>query len=94
MISNGIRLFNYYESVWNTGSQYFKINRKISYHMKLYSVTELTRLKDELSEEETLKLISMITELKEIRKKLLPEEINIQKKDIDYKKMKDELIKI
>jgi len=81
MIGNGIRLFNYYESVWNTGSQYFKINRKIAYHMKLYTVTELTRLKDDLSEEELNKLISMITELKEIKKKLLPEETTIQKKD-------------
>ena len=89
MIDNGIRIFNYYESVWNTGAQYFKINKKISYHMKFYCVTKLTNLKDELNEEETKKLISMINHLKELKKILSKDDINISKDEYNkfYKKI-------
>ena len=79
MFDNGIRIFNYYESVWNTGTQYFKINKKISYHMKLYCATKLTNLRDQLNEDEKNKLISMINQLKEIKKGLTKDEINISK---------------
>ena len=89
MIDNGIRIFNYYESVWNTGAQYFKINKKISYHMKFYCVTKLTNLKDQLNEEETKKLISMINHLKELKKILSKDDINISKDEYNkfYKKI-------
>ena len=89
MFDNGIRIFNYYESVWNTGTQYFKINKKISYHMKLYCVTKLTSLRDQLNEDEKNKLISMINQLKEIKKVLTKDEINISKEEYNnfYKKI-------
>ena len=55
MLKNGIDIFYYYESIWNTSS--FIINyldKKIGYLIKYFVISELIKQKDYLSKQNRL----------------------------------------
>ena len=51
MFKNGIDMFYYYESIWNTGEFIFKMNKTIGYIVKLFVVNVLNKLINSFSEE-------------------------------------------
>ena len=78
MLKNGIDIFYYYESIWNTSS--FIINyldKKIGYLIKYFVISELIKQKDYLSKQNKEALISYIQNVKEIKNSSSDDELLI-----------------
>ena len=68
MFKNGIDIFYYFESIWNTSTFIMDhLDKKIGYLMKYYVISELIKQKDYLSNNNKQILISYIQNVKEIK---------------------------
>ena len=55
MLKNGIDIFYYYESIWNTSSFIMNnLDKKIGYLIKYFVISELIKQKDYLSKQNRL----------------------------------------
>ena len=51
MIKNGIDIFYYYESIWNSGDYIFQFNKTIGYIVKLFVVNSLKKFENFINED-------------------------------------------
>ena len=78
MLKNGIDIFYYYESIWNTSSFIMNnLDKKIGYLIKYFVISELIKQKDYLSNKNKETLISYIENVKEIKKSSSNDDLSI-----------------
>ena len=77
MIKNGIDIFYYYESIWNSGDYIFQFNKTIGYIVKLFVVNVFKNSDNFLKEENKEKLNAFFQEFQNILNQLSYNEKNI-----------------
>ena len=76
MIKNGIDIFYYYESIWNSGDYIFQFNKTIGYIVKLFVVNSLKKFENFINEDNKQKSYIIFQEFQNILNQLSYDEKN------------------
>lgn len=77
MLKNGIEIYYYYESIWNTGELIYKSNKKIGYFIKLFSLSKINQFFNYLKEKDKEKCYSLFNYFSRLENEISNEELEI-----------------
>ena len=76
MFKNGIDIFYYYESIWNSGDYIFQFNKTIGYIVKLFVVNSLKKFENFINEDNKQKSYIIFQEFQNVLNQLSYDEKN------------------